>query len=342
MQKPPTFTGKNYDSWMMKANLYIRANKKDFPDDERKILFVLSFMTEGMPEQWANWFVDQVETKQNDNFGTWTAFKTELKATFEDKDKSKKARTALHALKQEKSTAEEFFLQFELLRREAGIEDEGELIAILEGGAVDRTIINQVYSSNFELPSDYADWKKKIIQIDGLRRRMKMNDAAAGQRPAYRPLPTPPRTAQWNAPRQQAPTQNVAPAAASNWRPGPGRTYGGLGKPMDLDEAKRQNVCYKCQQPGHIGKFCPNFRPPAQTRQQDFSMLPPPPQYYVPPPPQQQLQQPVAGPSMSAPFDVRKLGYDDMKKMVDAWQEEQKKAYGDAQRAQSNAGKLGF
>ena len=222
----------------------------------------------------------------------------------------------------------------------SGNRGQGELIAILEGGAVDRTIINQVYSSNFELPQDYADWKKKIIQIDGLRRRMKMNDAAAGQRPAYRPLPNPPRTAQWNAPRQHPPTQNVAPAAVSNWRPGPGRTYGGLGKPMDLDEAKRQNVCYKCQQPGHIGKFCPNYRPPAQTRQQEFSLLPLPQQYYVPPT-QQQQQQPIAGPS-SAPFDVRKIGYEDMKRMVDAWQDEQKKVYGDAQRRQSDSNKLGF
>ena len=65
----------------------------------------------------------------------------------------------------------------------------------------------------------------------------------------------------------------------------------------------------------------PNYRTAAQMRQQEYSPLPPP-------------QQSAAGPS-SLPFDVRKLGYEDMKKMLDTWQDEQKKVYGDAQRRQS-------
>ena len=328
----------------MATELYIHANQKAFPTDESKILFALSFMTEGMPVTWALDFNEEVMSRTVWNFGTWAAFKDKLKVSFEDKEKAKNTHTALHQLKQGTQTADEFFLQFELLCRAAGITDDGELVAFLEGGAINRKILTQIYYSNDKLPENYEAWKKKIIKIDGLHRRMKMWDTPA-PRPAYRPLPTPPCPAQWNPPRQQAPAQPAAAIpATSNWRPGTGKTYGGLGKPMDLDEARRQNVCYKCQQPGHIGKFCPNFKPPAQTRQQDFSALPPPQQYYTPPVPQQQVQQAVAGPStsVSAPFDVRKLGYEDMKKMVDAWQDEQKKAFGDVQRAQSNTGNLGF
>jgi hypothetical protein len=288
---------------------------------------------------WALDFNEDVMSRDVWNFGTWAAFKVKLKASFEDKEKAKNARTALHQLKQGTRTADEFFLEFELLRRAAGITDDGELIAFLEGGAVDRKILIQIYSSNVDLPSSYEDWKTKIIKIDGLHRRMKMWDTP-GARPAYRPLPTPPRQAQWNPPRQQAPTQ---PAAASSsaptWRPGTGRTYGGLGKPMDLDQAQRLGVCYKCGQSGHIGRVCPNSKPPAQTRQQNFPPLLPPPQYYAPPP---QQQQPAAGPSSSTPFDVRKLGYEDMKRMVDTWEDEQRKAYGDAQRHQQGGSKPGF
>jgi hypothetical protein len=109
---------------------------------------------------------------------------------------------------------------------------------------------------------------------------------------------------------------------------------------MDLDEARRLNVCVKCGQSGHIGKWCPNARPPAQTRQQGYPPLPQLQQYYMPPP--QQQQQLIAGPSSSLPFDVRKVGYEDMKKMVDAWQDEQQKAYGEAQRRQLDSNKPGF
>jgi hypothetical protein len=342
LRKPPTFDGKNYQTWMMATELYMRANSSGFPNDEKKILFALSFMTEGLPVTWALDFNEEVMAADVWNFGTWAAFKTKLKATFEDQERSKNARTALHQLKQGTQTADAFFLQFDLLRRAAGITDDGELVAFLEGGAIDKKILTQMYYSNDELPVGYEAWKKKIIKIDGMHRRARMMETA-GPRLAYRPLPTPPRQTQWNPPRQQAPTQPAASSSSSqNWRPGTGRTYGGLGKPMDLDEAKRLNVCVKCGQHGHIGKWCPNARPPAQTRQHDFSLLPPSPQFYMPPPQQQQPQQPIAGSSSSLPFDVRKVGYEDMKKMVDTWQDEQQKAYGDAQRRQSNASKLGF
>jgi hypothetical protein len=319
LRKPPTFDGMNYQSWMMATELYIHANQKAFPTDESKILFAMSFMTEGMPVTWALDFNEDVMSRSVWNFGTWAAFKEKLKTPFEDQEKAKNTRTALHQLKQGTQTADAFFLQFELLCQAAGITNDGELVAFLEGGAIDKKILTQMYYSNDELPNGYDNWKKKIIKIDGMHRRARMMESA-GPQPAYRPLPTPPRQAQWNPPRQQAPTQLFASSSSSqNWRPGTGKTYGGLGKPMDLDEARRLGVCLKCGQTGHIGKWCPNARPPAQTRQQDFYPLPPQQQHYAPPTHQQQQpQQPVAGPSSSLPFDVRKVGYDDMKRMVDA------------------------
>jgi hypothetical protein len=139
LRKPPTFDGTNYQTWMMATELYIRANQKGFLTDESKILFALSFMTEGQPVPWSLDFNETVLNADVVNFGTWAAFKEKLKASFEDLEKAKNARTALHKLKQGTQTADAFFLQFELLRRAAGITDDGELVALLEGGAIKRS-----------------------------------------------------------------------------------------------------------------------------------------------------------------------------------------------------------
>ena len=94
----------------------MRANPRDFTSDESKILFVLLFMTEGMPKQWALDFNEGVMGAAVWNFGIWAVFKIKLRTSFEDKEKAKNTRTVLHLLKQGSRTAEDFFSQFELLR----------------------------------------------------------------------------------------------------------------------------------------------------------------------------------------------------------------------------------
>ena len=87
LQIPPTFDGKNYQTWMMATKLYMCANPKGFTTDKSKILFALSFMTEGMPVTLALDFDEEVMSKNVWNFGTWAKFKEILKASFEDKEK---------------------------------------------------------------------------------------------------------------------------------------------------------------------------------------------------------------------------------------------------------------
>lgn len=271
---------------MQAVNLYIRANQQDYADDEAKILFALSYMTEGLPAQWAKNFVAEADNRDDESFGTWAAFKTSLKSSFENKNKRKDALAKLQALKQGTQTAEEFFQRFDLVRREAEVTDQNQLIDLVER-AISREILTQIYSRGEALPTTYEDWKTKVIELDALQRRLKAITSSTNtwrptQQTQSRPLPTPPN----QQPAIPTPPQN-------QWAPGSGTTYGGLGKPMDLDAAKAKGVCYKCAQRGHIGKFCPNRKAPAQARQQ------------------------VQG----TPFDVRKFSYEEMKKFATDWRE---------------------
>jgi hypothetical protein len=294
LARPDEFTGDNFEEWMLSANLFMRASKKDFKTDEDKILFVLSFMKKGLPAQFSRNFVEDAEDKNDGDFGTWAAFKMRLATTFEDKSKRQKALDRLYALKQGTQTAESFFQQFELAKREAQVDDENILVNLVEK-AIPRDIHRQIYRRGDKAPATYELWKEKAIELDNMERRLKAFEAQEYTRPAApRPLPTPPR--------QYTPAQNTAPPTPQ-WRTNTGTTYGGMGKPMDLAEAQRRNVCVKCGQPGHIGKWCPNKKVPQQVRQQEWQ-----------PSPQSQS-------SSSTSFDVRNLSYDEMKKMHDTWME---------------------
>ena len=308
LAKPAEFSGKDFKSWWRSVQLYVLANKRDFTDDESKILFALSYMKGGNAERWAANFEDTVLDEKSGNFGTWAEFTAEMKGSFENTNARQDAQNKLEALKQGTQTAEEYFQHFELYRREAGFVGDAHfnyLQSLLEKQVND--VISDVIYNGDSLPTTYEAWKSKIIRIDGMQRRRKINKSTAPwqwQTSTPRPLPTPPRQ---NTP-AQSPMQPT-----STWKPS-GTTFGGMGKPMDLDEARAKNVCYKCQQPGHIGRFCPNRKAPQQVRQQEWQQ------------PQQQ----------GTSYDVRNLSFDEMKKLHDTWVEaesgrqkqiEAKKAY---------------
>ena len=58
--------------FLQEVNLYLRVNQAIYDTDEKKIIFALSFMTEGTASVWALTWGDKV------NMGTWVDFKREL------------------------------------------------------------------------------------------------------------------------------------------------------------------------------------------------------------------------------------------------------------------------
>jgi hypothetical protein len=51
--KPDEYDGTSskYEKFIRQVELYVLANRTQFPDDNSKILFVLSYMTEGLADQ---------------------------------------------------------------------------------------------------------------------------------------------------------------------------------------------------------------------------------------------------------------------------------------------------
>ena len=84
---PKAFDGNRdkFRKFLQTAEIYLGIHKKVYNDDLKKIGFILSFMTEGQAEAWADQFVEEAQTQNpgpNLNLGTYEEFVKTLKATF--------------------------------------------------------------------------------------------------------------------------------------------------------------------------------------------------------------------------------------------------------------------
>lgn len=266
-QKPSAFDGKDWEQWFHTVRLYMRAAKEDFDTDEARILFVLSFLTTGTAGEWAQNWLDcmDVPPKQDwtledyVNYNSFQDFVQQATIAFANKNRCQDALLRLQNLKQEDRPAEEFFTEFEQLKRTAEIStlDNGYLLSLLERN-LRRSIVWKIMSQP-EMKETYKAWKKTAIHLDSLERCMKAVDKAndfkpKSNKPNNRGNPPPPIPSV--PPQQQASTS--PPVTRQD---GTGTTFGGRGQPMQLDCAKLmlERRCFYCKEQGHMKAECPKL-----------------------------------------------------------------------------------
>jgi hypothetical protein len=123
---PDTFDGSDsakLDTFIFQCSMYISARAQDFPNDESRVTFTLSFL-KGTPLEWFQTELNHSMT-QTAEFPTWftsyTLFLSELQRLFGPRDPVNDAMTALEALRYKDSQkATRYSLEFNRHSRRTG------------------------------------------------------------------------------------------------------------------------------------------------------------------------------------------------------------------------------
>lgn len=274
VDKPSAFNGNKNDfhAWWMQIIDYITTYQYAFETDHAMIKFTLSYMKSGDAAEFALNCREEALLDDEDlttlDYGSWRDFAINVKAQFQNINRSQDALTLLKNCRQGSDTANNFFIRFDRLARRAKMQKQDAFLTDLLLAAVNPTIMKPVYQHD-PLPKTYKQFREKIINID---QHIRIYNAANRGQPQAQPQQS--RTPQGQfrpRPQQQAPP---SPAVSKpTWTPAmdkrdaTGIIHGGQGMPMDTSRQRLQ--CAFCNKKGHTEESCFKKYPELKNRAQD-------------------------------------------------------------------------
>ena len=168
INNPKTFDGdRNYlNKFIQSCTAYLDLNIEIFNSNKKKILFILSYMTEETAEAWKEVFMDE----KNGSYGTFTKFLATLKKAFSAADAEGEAQAQLRHLRQTKDTVDEYVAQFRILAGRMKLTDDKTLIKYFIEG-INTGILQKIFAQN-PLPATINDWYEAATKFDSQHRRL--------------------------------------------------------------------------------------------------------------------------------------------------------------------------
>ena len=220
--------------------VYMRARPTDFPTDEDRMLFILSWMKTGPAAVWAG-TITQKLMEGRTPFASFSDFIAEFKSRFTLTDEAGNAANRLETLEQGARAVDDYATEFLALSDLSGY-GEVELQRKFKRG-LNPGLLDKVYN----LPQPPADLSGLISEASRLEQQWR-------ERQTFRKTTSGVRTGGTSGQTPRAATAVASPATPA---PTPARREPDV-KPMDVDRTRaagpgaRKRTCYDCGQEGHF------------------------------------------------------------------------------------------
>ena len=160
---PPSFDGsiKETENFLSSLTNIFDSQPSSFVSAESKIRYALTFLTGGA----SNWRKLLLRDVSEGRFllTSWEAFEARFRETFGNPHLVAEARRKLWTIRQGQRTSEDFFLEFEEIRLEAGLCEES-LVMFLQA-ALRPSLLDEVLRRDPQ-PITYSDWKSASLKAD--------------------------------------------------------------------------------------------------------------------------------------------------------------------------------
>jgi hypothetical protein len=259
--KPSEYDGDraNGKSFLNSVQLYISICENQFPNDQTRVLWTLSFMKSGRAATFANRVFVHESRSQTPFFEDWTAFCDSFRASFYPLHEATEAMNRLESRSyhQGRRSVDEYIDEFADLIEKAGYSD-GRAIVMKFRRGLDPLIQNRIANMIEGHPGN--------DQVEGWYQGARLVAMTKAANDAFS-LARPPPTLQPTAPARNTTDRRDStkffasyprPPLPSSPKPPPPQGSA----PMEVDTAKQRTnlqvfTCRRCGQPGHYANQCP-------------------------------------------------------------------------------------
>jgi len=153
LKRPEPFNGnrRKVDDFIYACDLFFEGSPdKDFPTDKQKIIFILSYMSEGEAQRWKKDYI-QTTIKQADESYVWPTkadFLKAFKAAFLNEDEKEESIRKLDNISQGNRTAEEYVNEFRLTVSKAGLTTDNDMITRTFRKGLNRALATRILYSD--------------------------------------------------------------------------------------------------------------------------------------------------------------------------------------------------